>query len=104
MALTCVAVYVTVVALSVMLAHILLILRPESEFAERLILPVARGLEFLDTHWKSVVILIAPFLAPLVRELVPRLRKAGSFEFEPVPLEDVAKGEKPDQASGGVVP
>lgn len=96
-ALKCVVVYVSAVVLSVIIAHILLIALPHSGLAERVIAPVARGLEFLDAHWKSVLILVAPFAAPVARDLVPRLRKAWGFEFDPVPLESEGVHEKPAQ-------
>jgi hypothetical protein len=51
-ALACVNLYVSAVVLSVMIAHALLIVRPQSSLGERIIVPVARGLEFLDAHWK----------------------------------------------------
>jgi hypothetical protein len=60
-----------------------------------MIVPVARGLEFLDAHWKAVLMIVAPFLAPVAIELIPRLRKIGSVEFDPVPLESVGVREKP---------
>ena len=71
----------------------------------RIIAPVAVGLEFLDVHWRSVLIVTFPFLAPIVRELIrdltPRLRKAGSLEFDAVPLENEGVREKPSVAQPG---
>lgn len=63
--------------------------------------PVGKGLEFLDTHWKGVLILVVPFIAPVVQELIPRLRKAGSFEFDAVPLVPEGVREKPSQTLPG---
>ena len=100
-ALTCFAVYVSAAALSVAAAHVLLVVQPQSALGQRMIAPVARGLEFLDAHWKSVLLLVAPFVVPVARELVPRLRKVGSVEFDPVPLEPVGVREKPAQVPPG---
>ena len=94
-ALVCIGLYLGVAILSVMVAHISLVLQPQSGLAERIIGPVARGLEFLDAHWKSVLIIVAPFAVPAARGLVPRLRKAWGLEFDPVPLEPVGVHEKP---------
>jgi hypothetical protein len=88
-ALICVGVYFGVAILSVMIAHVLLVLQPKSGSAERIIAPIARGLEFVDMHWKSILILVGPLALPAARDLVPRLRKAWGFEFDPVPLEPV---------------
>lgn len=96
-ALTCVAIYVSAAAVSVIFAHAALVAFPQSGWAERIIAPVARGIEFLDAHWKAVLILIAPFAAPAARELIPRLRKLGPVELDPVPLEPIAVREKPSQ-------
>lgn len=102
-ALTCVAIYLSAAALSVVIAHAVLIVRPQSDWAVRIVAPVARGLEFLDAHWKAVLILVAPFAAPAARALVPRLRKAWGLEFdpEPVSLESEGPREKPMQAPPG---
>src|SRR6266852_3392173 len=94
-ALVCIGLYLGVAILSVMVAHISLVLQPQSGLAERLIAPVARGLEFVDAHWKSILILGAPFAVPAARDLVPRLRKAWGLEFDPLPLEPVGVHEKP---------
>jgi len=94
-ALICVGVYFGVAILSVMIAHVLLVLQPQSGSAERVIAPIARGLEFVDMHWKSILILVAPLALPAARDLVPRLRKAWGFEFDSVPLEPVGVREKP---------
>ena len=100
-ALIFVLVYLSAAALSLVVAHILIVVRPESGLGERLIGPVGRGLEFLDTHWKGVLIMVVPFIAPIVRELIPRLRKAGSFEFDAVPLVPEGVREKPSSAPPG---
>jgi hypothetical protein len=100
-ALVCIAVYFGATVLSVMIAHALLIARPDSDLPQRIITPVARTLEFLDAHWKSILVLIAPFVAPVARGLVPRLRKVGSIELDPVPLEPVGVREKPPQEPRG---
>ena len=103
-ALICVAIYFGVAVLSVMTAHISLVLYPQSGFAERIIAPVSRGLEFLDAHWKSVLIVVAPFAVPIAKGLVPRLRKAWGLEFDPVPLEPVGGvREKPTKNREGQV-
>jgi len=94
-ALICVGIYFGLAVLSVMIAHVLLILQPQSGSAERIIAPIARGLEFVDVHWKSILILVSPLAWPAARDLVPRLRKAWGFEFDPVPLETVGVREKP---------
>src|SRR5271169_4653851 len=83
-ALVCLNGYVSAIFLSVMIAHVLLIIRPQSGLGERVIAPVGKGLEFLDAHWKSVLIIVAPFLLPVIRDLIPRLRKVGSVEFDSV--------------------
>ena len=56
-ALACINIYVSATVVSVMVAHVLVIAKPESGLAQRMISPVAKGLEFLDAHWKSVLIL-----------------------------------------------
>jgi len=94
-------VYVSATVLSVVFAHVLRVAVPGSGLAERIVAPVAGALEFLDTHWKSVLIIVAPFLAPVVRELVPRLRKVGSVEFDAVPLEPIGVREKPARLPPG---
>lgn len=103
LALACAAVYVSAAALSVMAAHVMHIIRPESLWSERLIAPVAKGIEFLDAHWKAVLILAAPFAAPVARALIPRLRKVWGFEFdaEPVSLESEGVREKPAPSPQG---
>ena len=101
-AFICVFAYVSASILSMMFAHLLLVLQPQSGLAERIIAPVTRGLEFLDAHWKSVLILVAPLVAPAARDLVPRLRKAWGLEFDPVQLELVGGvREKPHRGSPG---
>ena len=62
-ALIFVLVYLSAAALSLVVAHILIVVRPESGLGERLIGPVGRGLEFLDTHWKGVLIMVVPSLS-----------------------------------------
>ena len=94
-ALICVGIYLGVAILSVMIAHVMLVLQPQSGSAERIIAPIARGLEFVDVHWKSILIIVAPLALPAARDLVPRLRKAWGFEFDAVPLEPVGVREKP---------
>jgi hypothetical protein len=90
-----VSTYVSAVALSVVLAHVLVIWVPQSGAAERIVLPVVKGLEFLDIHWKSILVLLAlPFFAPFVKDLIARITKIGSIEFG-VPLEPIGVREKP---------
>lgn len=104
LALAIAAIYLSVAAISVIVAHVLLVTSPQSGLAERIIAPVARGIEFLDVHWKAVLILVAPFAAPAARGLIPRLRKAWGLEFdpEPVPLEkEGAPRAKPTQSPRG---
>ncbi len=103
LALISVGIYLGATVLSVMIAHISLVVQPQSGLAERLIAPVAKGLEFLDQHWRSVLIIVAPFAVPAARGLVPRLRKAWGFEFDPVTLEPVGKHEKPIKNPEGQV-
>jgi hypothetical protein len=100
-ALICVIIYVSIVILSVVAAHVLVIAWPQSGLGERVIGPVAKGLEFLDSHWKSVLILVTPFFAPVLRDLIRRLRKAGPYEFDPVPLEAEGVREKPAKVRPG---
>jgi len=90
-ALISIVAYASATLLSLMLAHTLLVLSPHSVLAENLIAPVARGLKFVDSHWKSILLLIGPLSLPVARGLIPRLRKAWSFEFD-VPLTPVEKG------------
>lgn len=105
LALICVAVYVILATLSVIFAHAMFVVRPQSGWAERVIAPVVRGIEFLDAHWKAVLILVAPFAAPAARALIPRLRKAWGLEFdppEPLPLEsEGSPREKPTHSQHG---
>lgn len=96
-----VLVYVSAAAISVVVAHVLIVVQPQSILGERIITPVARGLEFLDTHWKGVLILVVPFIAPVMQSLIPRLRKAGSLEFDAVQIEPVGVHEKPLPAPPG---
>jgi hypothetical protein len=98
-----VLVYVSVAALSVVVAHVLIVVQPQSGSADRIIAPVVKGLEFLDTHWKGVLILVVPFIAPVVQELIPRLRKLGSLEFDAVTLEPEGVRERtPPTPNGGI--
>lgn len=96
--------YVSAAAMSVVVAHVMIVVQPQSGLGERLIAPVARGLEFLDSHWRGVLILVLPFIAPILQGLIPRLRKLGSAEFDPVQLETVGIREKPSGASPGATP
>ncbi len=74
---------------------------PRSGVAQRIVWPVVKGLEFLDSHWKSALILLAlPFVAPFVEDLIARVTKIGSIEFG-VPLETIGVREKP-QSSGDI--
>ena len=100
-ALIVVLTYLSAAALSLVAAHVLIVVRPDSGLGERIIAPVGRGLEFLDTHWKGVLILVLPFIAPIVQELIPRLRKVGSLEFDAVPLVPEGVREKPIPAPPG---
>jgi hypothetical protein len=90
-ALKCFGVYVGVVALSLIVAHVLLVVWPESRWAGRVVAPAARGLEFIDAHWKAILVLVAPFVVPVVapfaRQIAPRVRKLGPIELSEVPLE-----------------
>jgi len=99
--LACFKVYIGAVALSVVIAHVLLVVRPHSNVGERIISPVVRALAFLDVHWKSALVLFAPFLMPLARDLIPRLRKAWGLEFYRIELETVGVHEKPVTPSPG---
>lgn len=96
-ALKCVAGYASVTLLSIVVTHFLLVAWPQSGWGERIIAPVTKGLLFLDAHWKSALMLIAPFVVPVARDLIPRLRKVGSVEFDSVKLEPVGVREKPSQ-------
>lgn len=92
----CAVAYVAAVLISVVVAHALHVAAPHWGLADRILQPLAAGLEFIDTHWKAALLLGVPFLAPVVRDLVPRLRKIWGFEFDPVPeLVSASKGEKP---------
>lgn len=94
------AVYIGAALLSVMVAHVIFVISPQSGLADRIIAPVARGLELADTHWKSVLILVAPFFAPVARDLVPRLRRIWGIEFDAVQLEPVALRERAHMPPG----
>jgi hypothetical protein len=60
--------------------------------------PLVSVLEFLDTHWKSVLIIVSPLGAPFFKDLIPRLRKVWGVEFDPVALEPVGGVQlKPSQ-------
>jgi hypothetical protein len=90
-----VSAYLSAVVLSVVLAHVLIIWMPRSGAAERIVLPVAMGLEFLDVHWRSILVLLTlPFFAPFVKDLIARITKIGSIEFR-VPIEPIGIHEKP---------
>jgi hypothetical protein len=99
-ALGTVIAYTSGAFLSVVVAHILQIAVPGSGLGERIILPVAKGMEFLDSHWKAALIVLLPFVTPIVRDLLPRVRKIGSLELEAVDLEPEGVREKPAQAEG----
>ncbi len=86
--------YVGAVVLSVVLAHVLIIWMPQSGAAQRIVWPVAKGLEFLDVHWKFILGLLAlPFLAPFAKDLIARITKIWGIEFA-VPLEPIGVREK----------
>jgi hypothetical protein len=91
---TCIVLYAGATLLSLMIAHILLVISPQTGWAESIIAPVARGLQFVDSHWKAILLLIGPFLLPTAKDLIPRLRKVWGLEFD-VPLEPVGKGQVP---------
>jgi len=93
--------YIGAAVLSVVVAHALLIARPTSGLGERVVAPLARGLEFLDMHWKSILIIVGlPFVAPMAENLLGRLTKAWGMEF--VTLEQVGGvREKPTKTLGG---
>jgi len=107
-ALGCVEVYVVVVILSMILAHILLIFSPNSELAAHVIAPVSAGLHFLDDHWKGTLLIIAPFLIPGAEQLLRRIRKLTisdtKIEFEKGVLEDEGVREKPHPAAAEDTP
>jgi hypothetical protein len=90
-----IGVYLTATALSLIVAHFILVLRPGSLFAEDIIAPVSRGLEFIDNHWKATLLVIAPLVWPVIRQLVLRVTKAGGFEFGAVHLNEVDRGKVP---------
>jgi hypothetical protein len=94
-AVFCLSAYVAAVFISVLVAHVFLVLRPQSGLGERVLSPVANGLAFLDSHWKSVLILVAPFLMPVMQDLVPRLRKIGGVEFDSIDMQNVMLQKKP---------
>ncbi len=99
--LVCLISYLCASALSVIVAHVLAIIDPQSGIGDRIIAPTVKGLEFLDAHWKVVIMIVAPFVLPVARDLIPRLRKVGSLELDPVPLEPVGIHEKPGQKKNG---
>jgi hypothetical protein len=86
-----------------MVAHVMLVAKPQSGLGERIIAPVVRALGFVDGHWKSVLVLTAPFFMPIARDLIPRLRKIWGFEFYRVELETEGVHEKPAQAKPGAM-
>lgn len=93
-----IVVYLLAVVFSVMLAHIALIIHPDSALAARLIAPVRGGLDFLDDHWKGALLIVAPFLVPAAERLTRRIRKftIGDTKIE---LEDAGIHEKPQSSS-----
>lgn len=99
--LACATAYVCMVALSIVIGHVLIVFLPDSAWGGRVVEPIARGVEFLDAHWRGALLLVAPFLLPVVGELLPRLRKVGTVEFDALQLEAVGVREKP--ASSGAV-
>lgn len=101
--LTGIAIYAGGTLLSIVAAHIIFVGWPQSGWGERIISPVTKGLVFLDAHWKSALMLVAPFVVPVARELIPRLRKVGSVEFSEVKVEPVEVREKPTPPPSGEV-
>lgn len=99
--LTCLTVYAGFAIATVIAAHIFQIARPGSGWGARLIAPLATGLEFLDMHWKSALVLLVPFAAPFAHDLPTRLREVGPIKFDPVPLGSVAAKEKPNVTERG---
>jgi hypothetical protein len=96
-----VSAYVGAVILSMVLAHVLIIWMPQSGAAQRIAWPVARGLEFLDVHWKSILVLLAlPFVAPFIKDLIARITKIWGIEFA-IPLEPIG-GVREKKASSVV--
>lgn len=92
--------YASVIALSVVIAHVLFIVNPSSGLGQRFILPVTRGLSFLDTHWKSVLIAVfLPVVAPMARELILRITEVGGIKL--LPLDPVGVRDKPNKVSAG---
>jgi hypothetical protein len=68
---------------------------------EGIVAPITGGLEFLDAHWKALLILVIPFALPFLREIVAYVRKVGPVELRDVPLEMIGKGEKPSPRPQG---
>lgn len=101
MVVGCAGFYLLATALSLFVAHLLLIAAPHSGLGERLIMPVAKTLEFLDAHWKPVLVLAIPFIHPAAWDILPRIRKIGSVELDPVPLEKIGVREKPPHGGEG---
>ena len=90
-----IGIYLTATAISLIVAHLILVLRPGSIFAEEVIAPVSRGLEFIDNHWKATLLVVAPLVWPVIRQLVLRVTKAGAFEFGAVHLKEAGGGKVP---------
>lgn len=94
----CLLVYVALTLLTVIVAHILKIVLPDSGWSEQLVAPIASGIDFLDVHWKAVLLLITPFFIPFfvpyIKELLPRIRKVWGVELDPVSLHEVAAKKK----------
>ena len=103
-ALSVVTAYLSAAFMSVVIAHIFMIAKPASGWGQRTVAPLAKGLEFLDAHWKPILILIGiPFLAPMAEGLIGRVRKAWGLEFEPeqkVTLEAVGGAKEKMSRSG----
>jgi hypothetical protein len=101
--LACLGFYLSAAALSLVFAHVMLVVRPHSDLGDRIIVPVVRALQFIDGHWKAVLILTAPFFVPIARDLLPRLRKVWGVEFYGIEIETEGVHEKPVQANPGAM-
>jgi len=90
--------YLTITSLSLIVAHLILVFHPGSVFAENVIAPVSRGLEFIDTHWKATLLIVVPLVWPVLRQLILRITKAGAFEFGgALHLDEVDRGKIPSR-------
>jgi hypothetical protein len=95
--LKCVAFYLVAVIGTVIVAHVSLIFHPaiaNANLSERLIAPVRGGLEFLDSHWKGSLLIVAPFLLPAVERLIDRIRQLAYGDAK-VDLVNAGVHEKP---------